>query len=131
MGRRLSQFRHQRHFDDLENLGSTTLTIRLELVDAPTFSDSILSTTGFTLAPGSGWEKVIFPIGDLSDWNGNVDASFGVPASDVAFDLSHSTVLRIINASTDTSDFDPIASKLGLTTSQPSPSRRRRHCWVG
>jgi hypothetical protein len=97
----------------LENLGSTTLNIRLEVEDPPG-SDSILSTTDAVLAPGSGWQQFFFPTADLSDWSANVDGSFGLPPADAAFDLMNATVLRIINAPTDTSDFSPIAAQLGV-----------------
>ena len=66
------------------------------------------------LAPGSGWQQFFFPTADLSDWSANVDGSFGLPPADAAFDLMNATVLRMINAPTDTSDFSPIAAQLGV-----------------
>ena len=99
----------------LENLGSTTLNIRLEIEDPTGASDMILSTSDAVLAPDSGWQQVFFPTNALSDWNGNVDAIYGYPPSDVDFDLSNATALRILNAPTDTSDYAPIAGQLGVT----------------
>jgi len=102
---------------ELENLGSTTLNIRLEVEDPGTAAvptDSILSTFDAVLAPGSGWQQVFFPTDDASDWTANVDGIYHFPPANAAFDLSNATVLRIINAPTDTSDFAPLIAQLGV-----------------
>jgi len=102
---------------ELENLGSTTLNIRLEVEDPGTAAvptDSILSTVDAVLAPGSGWQRVFFPTDDLSDWSTNVDGIYGFPPANAAYDLSNATVLRIINAPTDASDFAPLVAQLGV-----------------
>jgi hypothetical protein len=90
---------------DLNNLGQTELTIRLEFENP--FSgagDFAVTNTGFTLPANSGWMRAIFPIGlnELTSAGGSVSDA-----------LANTTVLRILH-SPGPAPAEPVAGLLGV-----------------
>lgn len=78
---------------DLRNLGSVSLTIRLAFKDAPgNGTPGYLSSQGFTLAVGSGWQHVVFLI------NPGTMIAIGGPTAFNTFFAGGFQEMRIINA---------------------------------
>jgi hypothetical protein len=98
---------------DLENLGATDLTIRLLFEDpiAGPPMDEAVTTFGASLPAGAGWTHFSFPISpsSLTTIFGNANTL-----------LSHTTVLRIINASGPT-EADTLQGVLGVDNIQAVP----------
>ena len=91
---------------DLRNLGATELTIRLEF-ESPfaTPQNFAVTNAGFTLAPGSDWTHVVFPIG--------LAHLTALGGTSVAGALGDTTVLRIIHA-TGATEAESVAGQLGV-----------------
>jgi hypothetical protein len=103
---------------DLNNLGQTELTIRLEFENPFAGGDAAVTNAGTTLAPGSGWTHAIFPfgLGELTALSGTVGGA-----------LANTSVLRLIHASGLTVG-EPVVGVLGidnieaLAASVPEPA---------
>lgn len=89
---------------DLINLGPTTLTIRLEFENPFAGADFAVTSTGITLAAGSGWTHAVIPItaSQLAPVEGTVNGALG-----------NTTVLRILHAPGAT-EAVPIVGVLGV-----------------
>jgi hypothetical protein len=98
---------------DLNNLGSTELSIRLlfenPMMGPPT--DEAVSTVPVILAPGSGWTHAFFPIDS---------SSFTSVAGTVDGALSTATLMRIIHA-TNPGDAEPVVGVLGVDNIKAVP----------
>ena len=102
---------------DVNNLGTSDLTLRLvfenPVAGPPT--DLAVSTVGLTLAAGSGWTHVEFPIApsDLTAVDGTAENA-----------LATATFIRIIHSTDPTFPPDPIAGQLGVDniTAVPEPA---------
>jgi hypothetical protein len=102
---------------DLDNLGDTPLTIRLQFEDpmgGPP-ADEAVTTFGRTLAAGSGWTHTFFAISpaSMTTISGNVNTLLG-----------NTTLIRIIDSAGPT-EADPIVGVLGVdniaaTTPEPA-----------
>lgn len=89
---------------DLNNIGQTELTIRLEFENPFAGGDAAVTNAGVTLAPGAGWTQAIFPLGlgELTALTGTVGGA-----------LANTSVLRLIHASGLTAA-EPGAGVLGI-----------------
>ena len=101
---------------DVANLGGTDLVIRLLFEDpmgAPPVDEAV-TTTGFALPVGSGWQHVLFPIGaaDFTVLRGNIDDL-----------LANTTLVRIIDAPTAT-EAVAIVGVLGVDNIAAAPGRQ-------
>jgi PEP-CTERM motif-containing protein len=101
---------------DLKNLGATPLDIRL-LVEDPMMApplDEAVSTVGFVLPAGSGWQRAFFPLSPTS---------FTAVMGSVNAALGHATLLRIIHSTT-AGDAEAVVGALGVDniTAVPEPS---------
>ena len=98
---------------DLINLGTTDLTIRLEFENPFAGGDFAVTTSGFTLAANSGWQKATFAIGL---------GSFTSLGGTIAGALAQTDVLRILHA-TGPNAAEVVAGVLGVDniTAVPEP----------
>ncbi len=94
---------------DLLNLSSVTLTIRLGFKETAGFGGNGYLTSGFTLAPGSGWQHVVFTI------NAGSVIAVGTPNPFDDFFHTGPDEMRIINeAGTDNLVGDAVTAQLGI-----------------
>jgi hypothetical protein len=94
---------------DLMNLSSVTLTIRLGFKETAGFGGSGYLTSGFTLAPGSGWQHAIFTITEATV------IPVGTPNPFIDFFTTGPAETRIINeAGTSDLNGDPVTAQLGV-----------------
>lgn len=105
---------------DVRNFGTTDLTLRLlfETLGAAGPTDVAVTSTGISLAAGSDWTSVLFPIdpGSLTELAGDINTV-----------LANTNVLRIFHNDAPVFPPDPIAAQLGVdnfTATQvvPEPS---------
>jgi hypothetical protein len=89
---------------DLNNLGSTELTIRLEFENPFSGGDEAVTNIGIVLPAASGWVHAVLPVG--------LNALTALEGS-VAGALGNTTVLRILHAPGIT-DAVPVAGLLGV-----------------
>ena len=102
---------------DVNNFGSTSLTLRLQFEDpmgAPPANVAI-STIGLNVPAGSGWTHLVFPItpGALTALEGNATAA-----------LTNTTILRIFHSAGVGLPPDPVVAVLGVDNiaAVPEPS---------
>ena len=104
---------------DLRNLGSVSLTIRLGFKDAAGPGGVGYLSSGFTLAAGSDWQHVVFPINPASM------TAIGGPDAFNTFFASDLQEMRIINeAGTSNLTGDSVTGQLGVDNihAVPEPS---------
>jgi hypothetical protein len=105
---------------DLQNLGSTELSIRLAFKEFAGFgAPGYLSSTAAVLAPGSGWQHVVFTI-DVGSM-----IAIGGPAAFETFFSTGNAEMRIVNeVGTSNLNGDVIVGLLGVDNIQavPEPS---------
>ncbi|MDD5198766.1 MAG: hypothetical protein PHC88_03105 [Terrimicrobiaceae bacterium] len=101
---------------DLENLGATTLTIRIAFKQTTSGSSPGYLSEGFDLPADASWHRAVFSITPESL------TAIGGPSSFSAFFTNGEAELRIINEVGATNlNGDPIASHLGVDNIQAVP----------
>ena len=102
---------------DLRNLGATALSIRIAFKETAGFgAPGYLSSTAAILAPGSGWQHVVFSI-DVASMIG-----IGGPAAFETFFAGAHEEMRIINeVGTSNLNGDVIVGLLGIDNIQAVP----------
>jgi hypothetical protein len=90
---------------DLNNFGSTSLTMRVAFQD---ISGDEYSTAGVSLAPAPGWHPVVFSLTDS-----NMTTLSGTQPFDAALSSGIMT-MRILNSASPAFNGDPIAAQLGI-----------------